>query len=894
MLNDLLIRLRALFRREAVEGELDDELRFHFDQQVEKFVRSGMPLEEARRRARLIFGGQEKIKEDCRDERGTRWLEEVWQDVRYAARTLAKKPGFTAVAVLSLTLGIGGNTTIFTLVKAVFLHSIPVKDPSTVVVVYATQQTADGDELKYLQSSYLNAKDYREKNDVFSGLSMFMDAGDKLALPGSAKTMSVDAQLVNWDFFDILGVRPILGRSFTLNEDLSPDAGQVVILSYALWKTQFGADGHILGETVRINQQEYKVIGVMPREFQQAGAIGSPDLWAPMVMRDHMVTDARRDAFLRRRSWAVFMAARLKPGVSLADARVSMRAQGDRLAVKYPDENSGRNVELVPLSETNVPPAQHGLFLLVGSLVMGIVGLVLLIACGNVANLLLVRAMQRRRELAIRLSLGATRGRLIRQLLTESLLLGLMGAVMGIALAYWGRNLLWQLLPGGKPPKLDFSLDGRVLLFTLAISIVATLLFGLVPSLQASKAEKTGALRDRADSPGGTSRWYGLRGILVMAQIAFSLIALVGSALFIQSLRNANQVDPGFETKHELLVFLTPGSENYSQARAEEYYREATERVRALPTVAAAGISNSAPFSPFVSFTTFPEDVDTSNPSNGSLFTVVAVAPGFFSAAGIPLLRGRDVNDCDGALTEHVVVVNQALADQLWKGRDPIGRHLGFVAQPWKAEVVGVVGTVKSQTLGEAPQPLLYFPLKQLYFPNVVLYVRTKGEPNAAAPGVRAAVQILDPAMPLGIYAVPTLMNGMLTAPRFAAELLACFGVLALLLAAIGTYGVMSYSVSQRSHEIGVRMALGAQRGDVLRMILSNGMAMVLAGVVAGLGASVLFTRSINSLLYGIDSFDAESFFAAAVVSAVVAFVACWLPARSAMRVDPVDALRYE
>jgi predicted permease len=894
MLSDFLTRLRALFQRETIEDELDDEVHFHLDQQIEKFVRSGMPLAEARRRARLIFGGPEKIKEDCRDERGTRWLEELWQDVRYAVRTLAKRPGFTAVAVLSLTLGIGGNATIFTLVKAVFLQSVPVKDPSTVVVVYATQQTADGKELQFLQSSYLNAKDYREKNNVFSSLSMFMDSGDQLEVPGSANTAHVDVQLVNWNFFDVLGVRPAAGRTFAADEDETPDAKSVVILSHALWTTKFGSDPDILGKSIRINERDYTVIGVMPKEFQQAGAIGSPDLWAPMMMHGELVTDARKDAFPRRRSWAVFMAGRLKPGVSLARAQDYMQALGNHLAEMYPDENSGRNVELVPLSETNVPPAEHSLFLLVGRLMMAIVGLVLLIACGNVTNLLLARTMQRRREFAIRLSLGATRGRLIRQLLTESLLLGFMAAALGILCAYWARDLLWALLPGGRPQRLDFSLDGKVLLFTFGLSIVATLLFGLIPSLQASRSKQMAALRDRTDAPSGTSRWYGLRGTLVMAQIAFSLIALVGSALFIHSLRNAQQVDPGFETKHELLVFLNPAGQRYPQERAERYYRDATEKVRALPTVTAAGISNSAPFSPFVSFTTFPEGADNSDPKNGSLYTVIAVGAGYFSAAGIPLLRGRDVNDCDDAQTDHVVVVNQALSDELWKGKDPIGKRLSFVSQPWKAEVVGVVGTVKAQTLGEPPQPLLYFALKQMYFPNAVLYVRTNGDPNVSLQSVRSTVQSLDPNMQLGVFTVSTLMNGMLTAPRFAAELLAGFGALALLLAAIGTYGVMSYSVSRRTHEIGVRMALGAQRGDVLRMILSNGMAMVLAGVAAGLFASVFFTRSINSLLYGIGSFDAVSFSAAAAVLIVVALVACWLPARRAMRVDPMVALRYE
>lgn len=819
----------------------------------------------------------------------------LWQDIRYAVRTLAKNLGFTAVAVLSLTLGIGGTTTIFTLVKAVFLQSVPVKDPSTAIVVYSTQQTADGKVTQYLQNAYLNSKDYREKNDVFSGLSMFVDTGDELKISGTEKPEVVDVQLVNWDFFDILGVRPAIGRTFAADEDQIPDARPVVILSYALWNTKFGADPHVVGQSIGLSEQDYNVVGVMPREFHDAGTIGSPDVWAPMMMHDQLLTDMRKDWFNHRKNRLVFMVGRLKAGVSLGTARTSMNAMGDRLAQEYPTENSGRNVVMVPLSETNVAPQQHGLFVLVGTLMMVIVGLVLLIACGNVANLLLGRAMQRRRELAIRLSLGASRGRLIRQLLTESLLLGLTAAALGIVCAYWARDLLWSLLPGGRPEGLDFSLDGRVLLFTLGLSIVATLLFGLVPSLQASKPSQMASLRDRTEAPSGTGRWYGLRGILVTAQIAFSLIALVGSALFIHSLRNAQEVDPGFETKRELVVLLFPGSQHYPQGRAEQFYRDATEKVRALPMVQEAGISNSSPFGLGLSYATFPEGANTNDLRNALQFPVIAVAPGYFSAAGIPLLRGRDVNDHDDAQTDHVVVINQALADAMWRGKDPIGKRMSFAAQPWKATIVGVVRTVKAQTLGEPPQPLLYFALKQLYFANAFLYVRTKGDPNAALSSVRSAVQSLDPAMPLSrSRTVSEIMDRQLTAPRFAAELLAGFGGLALLLAAIGTYGVMAYSVSQRTQEIGIRMALGAQRGDVLRLILGNGMAMVLAGVVVGLGATVIFTRSISTLLYGIGNFDALSFVAAAVVLIAVALVACWLPARHAMRVDPIVALRYE
>jgi predicted permease len=889
------IRLAGIFNKSKRDRELSAELESHLQLHIDDNLRAGMSPAEARRRAIIKLGGIESTKENYRDRRSIHIIETTLQDIRYGARSLLKNPGFAAVALLSLTLGIGGTTTIFTLVKAVFLQSSAVKDPATAVVVYATQQAADGKLLQFMASSYLNSKDYRERNDVFSGLSLFTFSGAQLSVSNSGKPAIVGVQLVDWDFFDILGVRPAIGRTFVPDEDKIPDAHPVVILSFALWNTQFGADPNILGKTIRLNDQDYSAVGVMPKEFQPIGTLGIPDIWVPMMMHHQLLLEINESSMARRKSSFGFMVGRLKPGVSLAQATTSMQALGKHLAQEYPTDDAGRNVQLVPLSETNVPPEQHGLFVLAGTLMMAIVGLVLLIACGNVANLLLSRAVQRRHEFAVRLSLGASRGRLIRQLMTESLLLGLIAAGLGILCAYWGRDVLWKLLPGVKPRGLDFSLDGRVLLFTLGLSIFATVLFGLVPSLQASKSEQMTCLRDRTDGPGGSSKWYGLRGILVAAQIAFSLTALVGSALFIHSLRNAQQVDPGFETKHEIVMFLNPGAAHYPQSRAEQYYLDATEKVRALPTVSGAGLSNSPPFVVAFSYLTFPDGVDASDPRNGYLFDMTVVGPGYFSAAGIPLLRGRDVNEHDDAQTDHVVVINRALADYLWKGQDPIGKRLSFSSRQWKAEVVGVVETVKAETLGEPPQPMLYFALKQLYVPAMFLNVRTKGDPDSALPSIRAALQTLDASVQVGrTFTGSWMMEQMLERPRFAAELLAGFGGLALLLASIGTYGVMAYSVRQRTQEIGIRLALGAQRGDVMWLILGNGMAMVLAGVCVGLGVTAVFTRSISTLLYGIGSFDAISFFAAAIVLIAVALVACWLPARRAMRVDPMVALRYE
>jgi macrolide transport system ATP-binding/permease protein len=820
-----------------------------------------------------------------------------WQDFRYAVRLLLKKPGFTAVAVLSLALGIGANTAIFTLVKGVFLQSVPVKDPGRVVAIYSTQQMRGKPEQHYIPLTYLNARDYRDMNDVFSGMAISIPAGVTLRVGN--RDLQVFAELVNYNIFDVLGVRITEGRGFTAEEDQEGTEGShpVVVLRYGFWQNQFGADPNILGKTIQINGQPYTVVGIAPKEFHDIGTLFNPDVWAPMMMHDQILTGVTKDWFNQRAFRMCFAVARLKPGVTLAAAQASMHALGDQLARVYPHDNSGRSNDLVPLSETNIAPQQRSVFALAGTLMMVTVGLILLIACANVANLLLSRATQRRRELAIRLSMGASRTRLIRQLLTESLLLGLLAGAFGVLISGWVRNLIVRLLPGGLPGFVDTSIDLRVLLFALLLAIGASVLFGLVPALQASNPNQMTALRDRTDAPGGATHWYGLRGMLVITQVSLSLIALVGAGLFIHSLKNAQNIDPGFETKHAFLIGLNPASAKYQQGRAEQYYQDVLNQVRALPMVASAALSDSQLFGGGIARTTFPEGVDQNDPRNGTLTPIVDVTPGYFSAMGVPLLTGRAFDLHDDANSHMVAVVNQAFVEQNWSipPEKALGKRLHFLGETWDVEVVGVAKTVTYATLGEPPTAVVYMPLKQHYNGNVFAYVRTNGDPRAALPSVREKVRALDPSMPLTtVQTVADRLDQSLGAPKVGAELLGAFGVLALVLAAIGTYGVMSYSVSQRTQEIGIRMALGAQRRDVLRLILANGFAMILAGIVVGLIFSTLLTKSMNSLLFGIGAFDPLSFFATAALLLAAALFACWLPARRAMRVDPIIALRYE
>jgi len=813
------------------------------------------------------------------------------QDLKYGVRLLSKSPAFTAVAVLSLTLGIGANSTIFTLAKAFFLESVPVKEPASVVTLYSNAQSRKGPPQEYLPTPYLNAVDYHEKTAVFSGSSIAIFTGLQYVVSG--KQQQLFGELVNGNFFDVLGVAPFLGRGFSAEEDAAPRA--VAVLSFSLWNTQFGGDRGVLGHTIQLNHQDFTVIGVAPREFRSIGVLGSPDLWIPISMRDLMLDDDTKKLMYDRGFRMVAMVARLRPGVNLKQAQIAVHALGEELEKEYPKQNGGRNETLVPINETAIPPQLHSVFARAGALMMLIVSLVLLVACANVANLLLSRAAQRQREIAVRLAMGAGRMRLIRQLLTESLLLALVASTLGILLAYWGKTALVSLLPPFFARNLNLKLDGRVLLYTLVLALAATILFGLIPALQASKTDRMAALKDRTGTPTGSARWYGLRGILVMVQVALSLVALAGAGLFIHSLRNAQQVDPGFEVKHELVMSVDLGAENYAQPQAEAFYRDVVARLGALPLVAGASVADSGPFSGGFQRTTFTDGVDFTDPRNGRLTPVVAVAPSFFSTAGITLLSGRDFDEQDDAKGAMVAVVNRAMAESFWPGQDPLGKHVHFLGETWDVTVVGEVNTVKYSTLGEPPQAIVYMPLKQHYSPFVSLYVRTNGDPAKALGTVRSTVQSLIPTIPLvRVQTVGQVLLQSLTAPRIGAELLGTFGLVALILAAIGTYGVMSYSVSQRTPEIGIRMTLGAQQSDVLRLILAGGLAMVLVGVAFGLGFSALLSRSISSLLFGIGSFDAPSFLAVAALLILVAMAACWIPARRATHVDPMVALRYE
>lgn len=818
-------------------------------------------------------------------------LGSIWQDVKGGLRLMAKRPGFTAAAVLSLALGIGANTTVFSLVSAVFLRPVPVQDADRVVSIYT--QDARNNQFGYLGSSYLNLKDYRDQSTVFSGFSAMTGSGVRWMRHGTPQPLAVS--LVNADFFSLLGEKITLGRDFLPDEDGAPGAHPVAVISYALWSKQFGAQRSAIGQTMELNGLPFTIIGVAPEDFHDIGVLGNPDLWVPMAMHDQILTGIVKGWFNERRPLFAGAVARLKPGVSLKQAQLELSGLAQHLAQEFPTDDAGRGVALVPFTESNINPNARPAFLLAGALLLAIAGLVLLIACANVANLLLVRAAQRRREFAIRLALGGGRGRLARQLLTESLLLGLLGAGAGIGLAYLARNALWSLRPPGVGSNVHPDLSAGVLWFTLGAALVATLLFGLAPALQATRTAPLASLRDRTDVPAGGQHWYSLRGLLVVAQVAFSLIALIGASLFVHSLVNAQKVNLGFDAPH--LVVLDPNlsAANYTQARADQFFKDALGRLQALPQIAGVGLTDTRPLGGGLQRTTFPGGVDTTDTRNGKLTPITTVGPGYFRAMGIPLLRGRDISANDIPGSPLVAVINDSLANRLWPGQDPIGKHLRFLQETWDVTVVGEVPTVKYATLGEEPQAQVYFALEQQFTPDAVFLVRTSGDPSAILGSLRAVAKGLDPSLPqVQTQLVEARIDNQLAAPKLGAELLAIFGLLALLLAAVGTYGVMSYSVAQRGREIGVRMALGARGADVMRLILGSGMTMVVVGVGMGVLAAAVLSRGLGSILYGIGGFDWVSFTTAPAILLAAALVACWLPAQRALRIDPNRALRDE
>jgi len=820
------------------------------------------------------------------------------QDLRSGFRMLKKSPGFTFVAVLSLALGIGANTAIFTIINAVFLHPLPVQEPAQLAEMFTrdTKTVEANANFTLTPTSLPNYEDYRDQNTVFTGL-----AAVTFALPlnwgGQAEPQQLQASMVSPNFFDVLGVKPYRGRFFYPDEGKKIGADPVAILSYALWARRFGSDPSIVGQTITLNATSYTVIGVAQPNFKGIVSLAPPDvLWIPLSMRDYVLTGQLKALQNHRRMRWINIVGRLKPNVSVDQARPAMKTIASALEKEYPRDNPGRTCELYPLNQSALGINQRAQFSLAGGVLMGVVGLVLLIACVNLANLLLAQAAKREKELTLRAALGAGRLRLVRQLLTESMLLSLLGGLAGLLIALWGKKLLWSFRPPFLPEgSIDISFDSRVLFFTLTISLFTGFVFGIIPALKASNTDLNEVLK--AGGRGGTMGWAHnrMRSLLVVSEIALALVALVGAGLFLRSMQKAQEINPGFESKNLFQYNFDLGALRYEPEHGQQFFRDAVERAKSVPGVADATVSSDGILNGGFVGTVFREG-EQSDPNNrGTLVGFDDVLPGYFAALHIPTISGRDFTDFDRENTTHVVIVNKAMADLVWPGQEPLGKRFTIVVDPNQYEVIGVVATTLVNQVGEDPQPVAYMPMRQQYSPAGSIVVRTTGNPEAAMGAVRAQVNQLDRNLALtNGQTVEQILSQGLWAARMGAALLGLFGLLALILASVGIYGVLSYSVAQRTSEIGIRMALGAQSQQVLKLVLRQGMLLAGAGVLVGIAIALPITRFASTLLYGVSVWDPVTYISISLLLTVVALLACYIPARRATRIDPLVALRFE
>jgi predicted permease len=884
-------RLYGLIWKTRLEKDMDDELRFHIEMRTRENIKQGLDPESARMAALRRFGGFEQVKEDCRDVRGGGILEMLVQDMRFGLRRMLKTPGFTIVAILSLALGIGANTAIFSLVNTVMFPPLPVAEPERLLSVYPVSMSHDGQVQAF---SYPNYKDFRDRNEVFSGL--FVTRFSPMSISHEGRNDRVWGFLVSGNYFDILGVRAAYGRTFTQEEDKVRLKDPVAVLSYDFWQRRFGSDPNLVGKTTILNGHSFTIIGITPKGFAGSELAYDPDLWVPMMMQEWI--EPGNNYLDRRETQNLFATGRLKPGVSVEQAEASLKVLAEQLGREYPETNENMSIMVTPPGL--IHPLLRDPVVSFSAVLMVTVGLVLLIACTNLANLLLARATERRREIAIRLALGASRRRIIGQLLVESVLLAISGGVIGLLLAFVTIRMVAAFkLPIDFPLKINIFLDERVFCFTLFVSLLTGVLFGLVPALQATNLELLPSLKD-ATSQAGARRSL-LRNGLIVSQVALSLVLLIAAGLVVRALQHLQTSSPGFDPGNSLIMSVDVGLQGYDKARGQQFYHLLTERVRAIPGVRSASIADFIPLS--LNYSSSNIHVEGQPPARGGNLPTSMVATidlNYFTTMGIPFIAGRDFTDKDTSETPKVMIVNETFARQFFSGSNPVENAIGKRVSTGGPEgpfnqIVGVVRNGKYFSIGEEAQPFMYFATSQYYHSYAILVARTDSDPERMIGTIREEISRLDPHLP--VFDAKTMEKHMglsLFPARVAATLLGGFALLTLLLAAIGIYGVMSYSVVQRTREIGIRLALGAQPMHVLRMVVRQGMVLASIGLVIGLVGSVGMGKLITTMLYGVSATDGVTFLSTSLLLGAVVLVACIIPARRAMKVNPIETLRYE
>jgi len=814
-------------------------------------------------------------------------VEHILQDLRYAFRTLVKNPAFAIVAILSLGLGIGANTTIFSFVNSLLLKPPAVADPEHLVEVWEHNVTRGTGIGSNMQLSYPDYEYFRDHNRGFTEMAAFTGETSGVVWNRAGEGEMLRGAMVSGNYFSLLGVRPALGRAFLPEEDRRGVEAPVIVLSHALWNQRLGADPAIVGKVLTLNGRGFTVVGVAPAAFTGLMAGFTADFWTPIAM--HGAISPALDLAERHLHWVIGVG-KLKGGTTRTQAAADLAILGQELATTFPDVN--RNLAPSAMAVALIPSPFRTIAGGISAVLMAVVGLVLLIACANVANLLLAKAAGRRREIAIRFALGANRGRVVQQMLTESVVIAAIAGGLGLLLSLWAAPLLLSMKPASLPLLLNVSPDLRVLAFTLVASLLTGLAFGLAPALQQSRINQVESLREGSQQAGASrSR---LRSALVIAQVTACAVLLVGASLCLRSLMNARSIDPGFTVDGGITASLNVQTFGYDEPRGRAFYTRLLERVRALPGVRSASLADHLPLGQVMRMAGVEISGHTTQPVGIEL---AVVAPGYFDAMGTPLVRGRDFTAQDDGQAPAVVVINQQMADRYWPGQEAVGQSItlsGREGRGTRAQVIGVAKSGKYQSLGEDPKPYFYRPLLQEYEPGAQLIVRAEDQAQVLG-ALRALVRELDPRMALvGLETLEQHMQLPLFPAQAAGTLLGMFGALALALAVVGLYGVISYSVSQRAREIGVRMALGARSSDVFRLVFSQGLRLTTIGLGVGFAGALVVSRVLSSVLYGVSPMDPISFGAVAVLLTVVALLASYVPARWAVRVDPMRALRSE